>query len=118
MSTKYNHEILEQALKFFYKILIPSIIAISIKLAIEMKEEKVSLLRVVMSFVIGIGGAYFVFAFTEDNVQQKYVPLIVGAVSISSEKIAKFLIYKLNIDLLLKSIIEALKDALIKFISK
>ena len=70
MIEKYS-DIVEQILNFFFKIFIPSFVAISIKIATQVKKEKLTFMRVIMSFIIGIGCAYFIFPFEElgDQVQ-------------------------------------------------
>ena len=110
---------LEQEIyNFIAKILIPSIIAISIKVATQIKREKMTVLKVILSFVTGIGCAYFTYPFVFDNVEDNYLPLIVGIVSISGEKIAEYLIYKFNVDLFLTSIIDAVRQIIIKTLTK
>lgn len=98
---------------FFVKIVIPAIVGISIKLATQVKRENMTFFRVILSFVTGIGCAYFVYPFLDDT---KYMPLIIGIVSISGEKIMEFLIYKWNIDYFLNSLLNAFKEFLIKII--
>lgn len=117
MVEKYN-DITEQVLNFFFKIFIPSFVAISIKIATQVKKEKLTFMRVIMSFVIGIGCAYFVFPFADDQVKEEYIPLLVGMVSISGEKISEYIIYKWNIDFFLTSIIDAIREAIVKVIKK
>ncbi|AGM14084.1 hypothetical protein P2559Y_0021 [Croceibacter phage P2559Y] len=57
--------------------------------------------RIIISFVVGIGCAYFVFPF----VGGKWTPLIIGVVAMSGEKIAEFIIYKWDVDTVLKTLI-------------
>ena len=100
---------------FFVKIAVPAMVGISIKLATQVKKEKMTFIRVVLSFITGIGCAYFVYPFLNDT---KYMPLIIGVVSISGEKIMEFLIYKWNIDYFLTSLMEAIRQIIIKTFSK
>lgn len=79
-----DHTILEELSTFFFKIFIPAFIAISVKVATQIKQEKMNFSRILISFVAGIGCAYFVFPFVEG----KWTPLIVGVVAMSGEKIA------------------------------
>ena len=113
-----TNDITEQVLNFFFKIFIPSFVAISIKIATQVKKEKITFMRVIMSFIIGIGCAYFVFPFADNTVKNEYVPLLVGMVSISGEKISEYVIYKWNIDFFLTSIIDAIREAIVKVIKK
>lgn len=98
--------------KFLIKILVPAIIAISIKIATQIKREKMSLGRIFLSFIVGIGCAYFVYPFIDENVENKYIPLLVGVVAMSGEKITEYLIYKWDIDLFLSSLMNVLFDSL------
>lgn len=100
---------------FFIKIFVPAVVGVSIKLATQVKKEKMTFLRVVISFVTGVGGAYFIYPFVDNN---EFLPLIIGIVSISAEKIMEFLIYKWNIDYFLTSLMEALRHMIIKIFTK
>ena len=93
--------IFEQLSTFFFKIFIPAFIAISVKVATQIKQEKMNFSRILISFVAGIGCAYFVFPFVEG----KWTPLIVGVVAMSGEKIAEFIIYKWDVDKVIKSLL-------------
>lgn len=105
-----NPDLFDEMYNFFVKILIPSLVAISIKTAIQVKKEKLTFTRVVMSFVMGVGCAYFVYPFIDKQIDNSYIPLLVGVVSISGEKIAEYLIYKFNVDSVLGAIVDALID--------
>ena len=96
-----NPTILEELSTFFFKIFIPAFIAISVKVATQVKQEKMSFSRILISFVAGIGCAYFVFPFVEG----KWTPLIVGVVAMSGEKIAEFIIYKWDVDKVIKNLL-------------
>ena len=93
--------ILEELSTFFFKIFIPAFIAISVKVATQIKQEKMNFSRILISFVAGIGCAYFVFPFVEG----KWTPLIVGVVAMSGEKIAEFIIYKWDVDKVLRNLL-------------
>lgn len=108
----------EELINFFFKIFIPSVVAISIKVATQIRKEKMTVIRVILSFIIGIGCAYFVFPFVDTHVENRYLPLMVGVVSISGEKIAEYFIYKLNVDMFLTAIVDAIREFVIKIITK
>mgnify|MGYP003675297116 FL=1 len=93
--------ILEELSTFFFKIFIPAFIAISVKVATQVKQEKMSFSRILISFVAGMGCAYFVFPFVEG----KWTPLIVGVVAMSGEKIAEFIIYKWDVDKVIRNLL-------------
>tara|TARA_R110000851_G_scaffold50499_1_gene120504 strand:- start:435 stop:770 length:336 start_codon:yes stop_codon:yes gene_type:complete len=87
---------------FFFKIFIPAFIAISIKIATQIKKETMNVTRIIISFIVGVGCAYFVFPFVDG----KLTPLIVGVVSMSGEKIAEYIIYKWDVDKFLSAILD------------
>ena len=93
--------ILEELSTFFFKIFIPAFIAISVKVATQVKQEKMNFSRILISFIAGMGCAYFVFPFVEGD----WTPLIVGVVAMSGEKIAEFIIYKWDIDKVIKNLL-------------
>lgn len=82
-----------------------------------MRREKMTFFRIIMSYVVGIGCAYFTYPFVKIEMQTQYVPIIVAMVSISGEKVAEFLIYKWNIDDLLLAIANALKDFILNILT-
>lgn len=99
--TEKDPTIIKELSEFFFKIFIPAFIAISIKIATQVKREKMNFTRIVISFIVGIGCAYFVFPFVEG----RWTPLIVGVVAMSGEKIAEFIIYKWDVDTVLRTLI-------------
>lgn len=110
--------ITEEVYKFIVKALIPAIVAISMKLAVQIKREKVSGLRVFLSYLVGVSSSYFSYNFCKHNIHEDFVPAIIGVIAISSEKITEFIVYKWNIDLFLTSLIDALKDLVINLVTK
>lgn len=102
--------ILEELYTFFLKIFIPAFIAISIKMATIVKKEKMTFTRILLSFVVGVGCAYFIYPFVDNGVENSYVPLLVGVVAISGDKIAEYIIYKWDIDTFIGAVIDTLLD--------
>lgn len=103
---------IEEASKFFFKIFIPAFIAISIKIATQVKNETINLSRIIISFVVGIGCAYFVYPFIESTIEKSYIPLLVGLVAMSGEKISEYIIYKWDIDKFLGALADVLLERL------
>jgi hypothetical protein len=93
--------------EFFFKIFVPAFIAVTIKIATQVKREKMNVTRIIISFIVGIGCAYFVYPFVHGNVESGYIPLLVGIVAMSGEKIAEYVIYKWDVDKLLGSLLDA-----------
>jgi len=98
----------------FIKIFIPAFVGVGIKIAIEMKKDKtkVSLINVILSMFIGIGGAWLLSGFIEESCSAHYVSPAIALVAIISDKIGEFLIYKFNIDTFLTALINNLFLAL------
>jgi hypothetical protein len=102
----------EEARAFIFKVIVPALVAVSIKLAVMVKTEKsVSLFQAITSIVTGIGSAYLsapiVISYTTPN----SMPLVIAAIAISGEKIGYFFIYKFRVE-------EVFKDMLSKYIRK
>lgn len=103
----------EEVVEFFVKIFVPAAVAISIKVATQIKKERLTVSRVIQSFIAGVGCAYFVYPF----VSGRWTPLIVGIVAMSGEKIAEYIIYKWDVDKVIGSIFTAIVDTIINAIS-
>ena len=112
MIPKGEPKIYEELTTFFFKIFIPAFIAISIKTATQIKREEMNFTRVIISFVVGIGCAYFVYPFVEGKIENNYIPLLVGVVAMSGEKIAEYIIYKWDVDKFLGALIDFLLERL------
>lgn len=103
--------------EFLVKLIIPAIIGISIELAIKSKREKMTFFRILLSYIVGIGGAYLSYGFVKANISDSGVAIAIAIISMSTEKIAEYIIYKWNVDLFLTSIIDAIRQAIIKIIN-
>lgn len=110
----------EEFSELFIKILFPAFLTVAVGVAIEMKNDKskVSTLNAFLSFIIGIFGAYLFSGIIFENFTGGAVTLAVSAVTLLAEKIAKFVMYKLNIDVFLTAIVEAAYEWLSKFLPK
>lgn len=108
--------LLEQYNVFLTKIIFPAFLIIGFKIAIEMKikKTKVSWLNVILSFLIGVVGAYISGDLILESISPKWVTPIVAIVAILSEKIGEFLIFKLNVDVFLTAIIDVVLASIIR----
>lgn len=86
--------------QFFVKIIIPAILGVGMKIAIEMKKDKskISFTNIVLSMFIGVAGAYISSGLIESEFGVKYHAIAIAFVAIISDKIGEYIIYKLNID--------------------
>lgn len=103
-----NNEILQ----FIMKIIIPALFGVGIKIAIEMKKDKtkVSFLNVCLSMFIGVAGAYLSSGLIEKTFSYEYHSIAIAFIAIISDKIAEYVIYKLDIDTFLTAFFNGLFD--------
>lgn len=99
-------EIEENLRNLFIKVLIPALVAVSIKLAIIGRNKPISVFNVLSSLVTGVGFAYLFSPIILSRISDEYIPLLIALVSISGEKIGTWLIYRFNIDLLVQTFFE------------
>lgn len=64
------------------------------------------MLNALLSFIIGIFGAWIFSGIIFENFKGGAITIAVSAVTLLTEKTAKFIMYRFDIDLLLTSIIE------------
>lgn len=86
--------------QFFVKIIIPALLGVGMKIAIEMKKDKskISFTNICLSMFVGVAGAYVSSGLIQSEFGDKYQSIVVAFVAIISDKIAEYVIYKLNID--------------------
>ena len=117
MPHRYN-EIVEQLYEFFFKIFVPAFSGLSIKLATMVRKEKITPLRAILSYIVGILMSYLLYPMIFKYSAQDFVPFFIATIAMSGEKISEFLIYKWNVDALLTAIANVLKDIILKFLGK
>lgn len=100
----------EDIKNWIVKILLPALVAISMKLAVEFKRGTVTWFNVVASFITGIGSAYLCSGLVIDAVPHNYVPIAIAIITISGEKIGFWLVYKLNIETIFQGFFEYMLD--------
>jgi len=98
----------EQSVSFFFKILLPPLVGISIKVAIKMEKEKMTVLRIVLAYIVGVGVAWLCSPVIIDVATPTYAPMLLATVAITGDKIAEYFIYKFNVDGFLTVLIESL----------
>ncbi len=91
---------------FFLKIIIPALVAVSIKLAIMSQRVKISLFNILGSFVIGVGTAYLSGDIILHTVKSEYVPLVISIIALTGEKISYWLLYSFKVDKLAVTALE------------
>jgi hypothetical protein len=96
----------EEIKSWIVKPLIWAMLAISVKLAVQSKRERITLGIVITSFLAGIGSAWIFADYVILNYSHQYQPMIIAVIAISGEKIVEYILYKVNF--------QALLDALMK----
>ena len=91
------------------KILIPALAGLSIKLAMMAAHNKLSWFNATTSVIIGLATAALLGSLIIHNVSPEYAPLYIAAVTILSEKVCYWLLYKFNIESVLETVVEKLK---------
>lgn len=102
---------------FTVKALVPALIAISVGLAVKAKTQKLTMKRVLISYIAGIGASYFIYPFVSSENFGNYTGAIIGIVAITSEKIMEFLLFKFNVDFFLSGLVDAFRGFLINLIN-
>lgn len=97
-------------LQFLTKIMIPAIITTAVAVAVDVKNDvsKVSWLTIMMSFIIGCGGAWLAGDYIIERFKGGELTLVVAIVTSLTEKTFKFIIHKLKVDQILTSIFDSL----------
>ena len=93
-------------------------VGVTIKIAVEMEKKKVTIKRAFTSYTIGIGSAWLSSGFINTEVGEKWQAIVIATIAIAGEKIAEYLMYKLDYDTYLNNIFSALKDFIINFLTK
>jgi hypothetical protein len=102
----YLFENVSQEVKtWFLKIILPALVGVAIKVAVQSKQEKITLVSVIWSFVAGVGSAYVFGDYVMTTFSHQWQPLIIAVVAISGEKIGTYLVYDINVKDLLKFIL-------------
>lgn len=92
-------EIYEQLIAFCVKyISIPALIAIFIKIAVQVKKKQATILGAIVSLLTGLGMAYIAKGFVESNVANSLQPITFAFIGIMADKTAEYFIVKASVD--------------------
>lgn len=83
---------------FLVKIMIPSIVAVAIRLAIINRKKPLTLVSIVTSFITGVGFAYLLSDWVMSEMPQRYWSATISLIAISGDKIGNYLIYRFPIE--------------------
>lgn len=93
------HEVWEQITIFFVKYIpVPALIAIFIKISVQVKRKTATWLGSLVSLFIGVGAASLVSGFVKEHTSENFYPIAIGFIAIMSEKTIEYLMFKANVD--------------------
>ena len=114
MIEKFNN--FEEYVGTFFKIILPSILGVSLKIVTQVKREDVSPFRMMLAYIGGVGLAYLCAPVILDSVPKNYASIVIAVVAISADKILEYIIYKWDIDGILKALTDNIKQFLVNLI--
>lgn len=109
--------IIDEILALFFKVLLPALIGVSIKIAIEMERKKMTIKRAIISVIAGVGLAWLSSGVIIRVIGIDYQPLMIAVVAITAEKVMEYMLYKFNIDMFLGALLDAGKNFIINLIT-
>lgn len=104
-------EFKKEVFDLFVKVLIPAVVAVGIKLAIQMKTDKVTIMSAFASLVIGVGFAFLSAGVIRESFNESWQTIVIGLVAIVGEKVGYWLIYKFKFDKIGEALIESVIKA-------
>lgn len=108
MLKQWLNQIPEEWTNFFVKVVLVAATSMSIKIAIQMKKEKVSLLNIILSFIIGVGFAVLTGNLIIHTFSSGWATVAIALVTLTGEKIGNWIIYKFNVDMLMQDFVNYL----------
>lgn len=91
---------------FLLKIIMPALVALSMKIAIMSKDRRMTLFEIIVTIIAGGGAAYLTGPYVMETFSNKFIPVAVAIITISGERVGHWLIYKFNVEGILKDIIK------------
>jgi phosphatidylserine synthase len=107
-------QIPEEWTNFFVKVVLVSLLAISVKIAVEMKKGGVKAMNVILSIIIGVGTAMLFGNLILHYFSSYWATIHIAAITILGEKIASWLIYKAKIDEFMETLLKNFLKYLIR----
>lgn len=96
----------EEVKAFIFKIIIPALVAVSVKLAVMAKNNKITWFQAISSIVSGLGAAYLSGSLVMQYTSPNSTPLVIAAIAISGEKIGHYFIYKFHVEDFFRMLLE------------
>lgn len=99
----------EDVKNWLVKILLPALVAVSMKLAVMvMKRGRITRVTVFVSFVTGVGSAYLCSGIIMSTFAPEYIAPVSGCIAIIGEKIVFSFMYKFNVEAVVLDIAETM----------
>lgn len=96
---KEQNELFEQIIAFCVKyISIPALIAIFIKIAVQVKKKQATILGAIVSLLTGLGMAYIAKGFVEANIAKTLQPITFAFIGIMADKTAEYFITRADVN--------------------
>lgn len=97
---------------WLFKVLIPTLAGIAMKLAVMATKGKVTWINAGVSIVTGVATTYLLGDIIYKNTSPEYAIILIAVVAILSEKIAYWIIYKFRVDSMLETVVEVVVEKL------
>jgi len=91
------NEILTGLVKLLPMIVAASI-AVTLRLIVESKKNKITILNVVMSFISALGISYLFYPVILEYVKPSLQSIVIGIIVLTGDKIVSYVIYKFKVD--------------------
>ena len=100
MNSWNNHDIYNQLIAFLVKyISIPALIAIVIKITLQVRKRVATVIGVTSSLIVGLGSAYLFSGILDSVTENEGLRTIaIAFVAIASDKIAEYIIFDMEVD--------------------
>ena len=92
-----------------FKIIIPTLVTISVKLALQHQKQKVTIFQAFVSLAAGMWAAYIFGDYVMSTFDHKWQPLIIAVVAMSGEKIGYYIMYKVNANSIIEFLLKIKK---------
>jgi hypothetical protein len=99
-------QIPDELWNFIIKTLPFSLAALAISISIQIKNNTASFINATLSIIIGVCIAYLTGEFINKHFSTSTAPIMIGIITIAGEKVAYWLIYKFQFDLIGQAVLE------------
>lgn len=98
MYDKLKELLNEEVKALLLKTVIPIMIGVSMRLALDARTRKVTFFEVLTSFVLGIGMVYLLYFPVREQFGDVYQPLVYGSIAMFGDRFGLYMMKKFNIE--------------------